>query len=787
MEPLAKPTGETLADHTRHVRDEMALVLAARPFLTYKYAIRAGQNLPILADACARWHDAGKQHRRWQDACRADYAAYLKTGRVGNELRKGTVRHEFASLVRMRADPASTWLPPVAYAAVAAHHSKLGHRKQYVARWNDDTTFKLFKQELWRLSGSIMPDDAAEEDFYVRFERAIAWRYQYSGLRALLRLADHRASAREAHEHEQLRHPNEETGKLVVPTLGSFRYDFPWGNELRGVQKLVPNFWDERFTLLRAPTGAGKTDAALLWARRQITLGRADRLVWAMPTRFTANALFLATTNQLSRTGIYHSSAWHLAQQREQNAADNGPRAAWRQELDYARLLETPATITTLDQLCLALTATREDHHTTFWNLAHSCVVIDEADFYDDFTQRNLVVLLRALRVLHVPVLLMSATLPESARDLYALAGEPAGKIWEDPDPTEAQRPRLHLHRAGPAETPADLAPLLERGLRGEPLIIYANTVGRAQAYWDWFGQQQAAVPVVLYHSRFTEPDKERIEQKLLAMLGPKAWATGAPTGVAILTQIGELSVNISADLMIADLCPTDRLAQRAGRLSRFQQRHDKRQNVLGELHLVEPEKTDKSGQKQPYPAPYGHYQKGTGWEMSTVLEHANRQLTEGTYSAQQFVNLVNELYPEVEEEAAHVKANRKALENAAVNNWLLLPDAETALEDDDTDQWKSRDIGPQKVVYANTNFSPIPDEGDPRDFPNSFAFREWALPRAISVPFYDFTRARKAGKLTEEKLLVNQETEPIWIVQSRYYDALQGLRFDKEPSAEDE
>jgi len=786
MEPLAKPTGETLAEHTGHVRDEMAQVLAARPFLTYKYAVRTGQNLPALADACARWHDAGKRHHRWQQACRADFVTYQKTLRVGNELRKGTVRHEFASLVRLRADPANAWLPLTAYAAVAAHHSKLGHRKRYVDRWNDDPAFKPFKQELWRLSGSISPDEATGEDFYVRFERAIAWRYEYSGLRALLRLADHRASAREAAIHEQGRNPTKSANKLVVPTLSSFRYDFPWGNSLRGVQKLVSEFWDERFTLLRAPTGAGKTDAALLWARRQITVGRADRLVWAMPTRFTANALFLATTDQLSRTGVYHSSAWHLAQQREKNTADSNLRAAWRQELDYARLLETAATITTLDQLCLTLTATREDHHTTFWNLAHSCVVIDEADFYDDFTQRNLVVLLRALRVLQVPVLLMSATLPESARQLYALAGEPVSKIWEDPDPTEAHRPRLHLHRAGPAENPADLALLLERGLQGEPLIIYANTVGRAQAYWDWF-QARKMESVVLYHSRFTEPDKEHIEQKLLAMLGPTAWATGAPTGVVILTQIGELSVNISADLMIADLCPTDRLAQRAGRLSRFQTRYDKRENVLGELHLVEPEKTDKAGQKTPYPAPYGHYQKGPGWQMSTVLNHANRQLEEGQYSAQQFVNLVNELYPEVGEEANHIKANRKVLENAAVDNWLILPDAEPNPEDEDTDQWKSRDIGPQKVVYANTNFSPIPFEGDPTDFPNSFAFREWALPHAISVPVYDFIRAKKAGKLTEVKLRVNQEVEPIWVVQPAYYDALQGLRFDKEPSSEDE
>lgn len=770
MELLAKPDGTTLADHTQHVREEMARVLAARPFLFSKYAARTGQHLAALADACARWHDAGKAHTAWQQACRRDFDDSKKTGKVrGVHLQKSGVRHEFASLVHMRKAGGSTnWLPPAALAAVAAHHGKLGFR--YQKRWSDDPAFKPFWYEQFLpLSGELQPDRAAD------FDQAIARRYEYGGLRALLRLADHRASAREAHQN---------SNTPAVPELGAFRYSFPW-DKPTGVQALISKFWDEPFALLRAPTGAGKTDAALLWARRQVTTGRADRLVWAMPTRFTANALYISTSETLSSTGLYHSSAWFVAQQREQDQRALGQQpAAWKQELGYARLLETPTTVTTIDQLCLALTATREDHHATFWNLAHSCVVIDEADFYDDFTQRNLVVLLRALRLLRVPVLLMSATLPASALELYALSGLRAAKIWEDL--TDYDRTRFRLHRAGPTENPADLSSLLERGVNGEPLIIYANTVGRAQAYWDWF-QRPGMPPVVLYHSRFTEPDKKDVEKKLLAMLGPQAWKTGSPTGIAILTQIGELSVNISADLMIADVCPTDRLAQRAGRLSRFQTRNDGRKNVVGELHVVTPQKTDKNGEKSFYPAPYGHYRQGQGWITSAVLDQADAQLEAGEYSARRLVELVNELYPSVAQETTEVWENRKALEAAAVTNWLLLPKAETEQDDEETHRWKSRDIGPQKVVYAATNFSVFDAEGDSLVFANSFAFREWTLPHAISIPVYDFSRAQKAEKLEKVTVLINQEPEIIWLVKARYYDSIQGLRFDKAPSDEDE
>nr|GFD43342.1 hypothetical protein [Tanacetum cinerariifolium] len=88
-----------------------------------------GNNLLRLTDACARWHDAGKQHKNWQQACRLDFEAYQRTGKVaGNHLRKAKVRHEFDSLVRLRKDPATNWLPLEAEAAIVAHHGKLGER-----------------------------------------------------------------------------------------------------------------------------------------------------------------------------------------------------------------------------------------------------------------------------------------------------------------------------------------------------------------------------------------------------------------------------------------------------------------------------------------------------------------------------------------------------------------------------------------------------------------------------------------------------------------------------------
>lgn len=761
MVALAKPNGQqqpdgslqpiTLADHTQHVQDEAAHLLAARPFLAKKYLARTGRNLAQLVETTARWHDEGKLHTSWQQACQDDYQEFLQRGFTsGTNLKKAGVRHEMESLVRLN-QSADKGLPICGYTAIAAHHGKLG--KKHEKRWQQTLNYQSFWQSFVNKGGEFT--NPALQD---AFDQAIARRYEYDGPRAVLQLADHRASASEEGQ--------------PVPKFRPFAYTFPH-EQKRGVQQLVTQIWDEPFAILRAPTGAGKTDASLLWAQRQIEAGRADRLVIAMPTRFTANALSIAVTEALGSTGVYHSSAWFQAK----NQPTEQGKAHWKKELAYARQLETPVTVTTLDHLCICLTGAREDHHGIFWALAHSCVVIDEADFYDDFTQRNMVVLLRALRLLNVPVLVMSATIPESARQLYAQAGQLTASIQEDI--SDSERTRCRLYQAGPCASPDDVAELLQRGLDGTPLIIYANTVRRAQAYRRWFAER-GFEDVVLYHSRFTEPDKATIEEQLKGMLGADIWKAEQQHGIAILTQIGELSVNISANLMLSDLCPIDRLTQRVGRLARF--KDPAGNHVIGELYLVEPYQLDKNGKQQLYPAPYGHFRKGIGWEMTDTLRKSQAWLQAGRYSAQRFVDLVNDLYPEVVTETAEVRDNRQKLEASVKTNWLIVPFEEIALDDDSTHAWKSRDIDAQKAVFANVTYSSfIGEESDPSTFFSWFTFREWALLHSITIPIYEYNRGIKLAMLEKHIIHIGGEPEEIFIVKAEHYSSQMGLMLYEE------
>lgn len=783
MEALAKPSGITLREHRQHVFDEALRLVRSDAYrtATSKYSRFTGRDLLHDVKRAAWWHDVGKEHRDWKRACRADHDEYRawrtaagldpdqvnaadydryekelrKQGKqAGQHLQRAGIRHEFHSLwlAAKKVD-----LSLAEQAAIAAHHGKLANR--YEHRWHKDgdgyTEFwKNFRRE------SDLITQPGQSDAWK--QRALA-RYHFSGVRALLQLADTRASRAEA------------GGWL--PPLDAFSYDFRHPTR-RGVQKTVLQHAGDWITILRAPTGSGKTDAALLWAQYQVENGRADRLVITLPTRFTSNALAVNVARDISGTGLYHSSAWHV-RYGDGNRPDQLSRDNALELHRMARLLATPATVCTLDHLLIALTGTKEDHHSIFFHLAHSAVVIDEADFYDPFVQANLTVLLDTLRLLEVPVLIMSATVPESARELYGVEEEIAEATADEAEPARS------LVWVGDAEQPEDAAAVLEEMWQTGTGIVYANTVARALAYYRWFQRRKGesdGTPVILYHSRFTEPHKKNKEEALLAALGKDAWdpkKPGTARGIAVLTQIGEMSVNISAPLMLSDLCPWDRLAQRAGRLNRFGV------HQAATLYIVRPIKKG-----EPYPAPYGSPLSSGKWEAHPALHNTEQRLlemltTDDPYpiTAADFVHEVNQLYPEPEIFDSKAAYNRDELLDLMRRNWLIVPKRGSNEETGTVPgEWRSRDIDRQVRVFVGLPEDVLAERGDPDA--TAFPFRSYGelrgfeLECSVTCPLYlvKNVQRREMGEITDRKFTVGDDREEHPYYYTDHYDAECGL-----------
>jgi len=386
-------------------------------------------------------------------------------------------------------------------------------------------------------------------------------------------------------------------------------------------------------------------------------------------------------------------------------------------------------------------------------------LVIDEADFYDDFTQANIMVLLEILKYWSVPVLLMSASLPESVLPSYKKMGYHINKIVEDT--SDNLRNRFEIQSIQYYSEVSEIEDLLKQCIEKETAIIYTNTVDKAVLFYDWFAKRNANP--ILYHSRFTEPDKKDREQELIDALGKKAWDNNRAKGIAILTQIGEMSINISADFMISELCPIDRLTQRAGRLCRF----DK--SKIGTLFVLVPQKNDLV-----YPAPYGEYDKRKKtWIPCDAFSKTEKVLETTFYNAEKLVFLLNQVYSSETSFSSKAISNAKELKEYFSYNWLINPMQITSADDTDTNFWRSRNIAPQDTVFVK-----LPES---EYFYNYLDFQSWKLKNSLELPVYLIEKGKKLNMVDIQRVFIKDEEEVIHVIRKGFYNKEIGVRFMEE------
>jgi len=712
QEKLAKTDPPlTLQEHTEDVLAEAESILA---WLRYhsKYERLTGANLFDRVRRAAVYHDKGKSHPRWQRHARND--SLINVG----------LRHELASLRML--DDNGTDLHDVEKVAIAAHHGKLSWRHK--ERWTTPGSDYGDHAKYWRTMRTIHRDGRK-----AGLGALIRRRYEVDVVRALLQLADRRAS--------QIESPDAPDPLPLRP----FRYFFPYTDDegnpsYRPVQEAVLEHAEESILALRSETGSGKTAAALLWAREQVRNRRARRAILALPTRFTATSL-AADTGADVTSGLYHSSAWQQLENDERMF----------EKLSMARQFLYPLTVTTIDQVLTCLTGRREEDHLRFANLAHSALIIDECDFYDDVVQANIDYLMAVLDELEVPVLVMSATLPDTHVSVYF----PERDNPPSPIDTTTADATVEIATIRDSEDPEEASWMQQIAHDTPRLIVYANTVARATAYYRLLSDVRE--DVTLYHSRFTEPHKAGKERAIREMLG----ADGVG-GVAIMTQIGEMSLNISAPVMVSELCPIDRLAQRTGRMSRFS-------GTTGSLHVIRPVRDGVL-----YPAPYGTLVRGDGWQSSDALLRTDEQLVEGQRLTKvDFRERTNAVYNEPISFSDEAQNNRKALDDEFQRHWLIGPRTSRDEDETRTARWQSRVIPPQFEVFVSEEF--VNDS-----YGGYRAFRKATTSHTVSVPDYRFRQYPDLFARRTVPVGVDNEESVYVLNDASLYDEDTGLILDR-------
>jgi CRISPR-associated endonuclease/helicase Cas3 len=325
-------------------------------------------------------------------------------------------------------------------------------------------------------------------------------------------------------------------------------------------------------TLACAGCGSGKSLAAYLWAQawQQHTGQTNFRLFFCLPTTGTTTEHFkdyaleagLSAALTHSRSTVDLKALAETADRESDVDASNAKRAAQRalddlrDKIEALSLWDTPLVVTTADTV-LGLMANARRSLYAFPAIALSAIVFDEIHAFDDRLFGHLLAFLRFFP--RQPVLLMTASLPQHR--LAALQKvRPDLQIVAGPAKYE-QLPRYKLrYRSSPKKVWQAVADCIAQG--GKVLWV-RNRVEWANKTYAACRKRFPQVEVNVYHSRFRYKDRSRLHHYVIGKF------KGKDAQILVTTQVAEMSLDLSADLLITDIASVPALIQRMGRANR--------------------------------------------------------------------------------------------------------------------------------------------------------------------------------------------------------------------------
>lgn len=337
--------------------------------------------------------------------------------------------------------------------------------------------------------------------------------------------------------------------------------------------------------LLTAPTGSGKTEAALLWASAQEISGQAPpRLFYTLPYQASMNAMLrrLQETfddeavgedkERLSKVGLQHGRALlalyeQLMEWDESDAWQAARLARWMRNLN--QLNYPPVRVFSPYQMLKAMYRLK-GYEAQLTDYHNALFVFDEIHAYE---VNRLALILKTIEYLrkyyHARFFIMSATFP-------TLIKRWLNEALDTPMPITAtsslfQKFQRHCLKMIDGELLNNLHLPEKDAKNGKSVLVVCNTIRNAQTAFAELSNRLkgTAVELLLLHGNFNIQDRLQKESDIRLWTGSKSEPHERRQVVLVATQAVEVSLDIDLDTIYSEPAPLEALVQRFGRINR--------------------------------------------------------------------------------------------------------------------------------------------------------------------------------------------------------------------------
>jgi CRISPR-associated endonuclease/helicase Cas3 len=555
---LAKSNGTSLLQHLK----EVALL-----------AVIVARNLGLdrtIAYKGAILHDIGKVSPLFRQTLEHGYVR--QPGFV--------FRHEIASLFFISLLPEEEKYPIIEM--IVAHHKSIykdvGERGILDLVENDPDCLKKHLSEFETWSGEALTilekcgievrpisRQQAENSFWEVVDYSESMGYGYSKWKGVLIAADHLASALDGKASGLAEH-------LFIPPDVTYYHNRK--STLYPLSEISTNDI-RKHTLVTAPTGAGKTDFLLRRCK--------GRIFYTLPFQASINAMYERITEDLEDTNadirlLHASSSLKI---------ENGRIT----EKIMQRHIGASVKILTPHQLAAIVFATK-GYEALLVDLYDCDIILDEIHTYSETTQAIVLKIVEILSIVGCRLHIGTATMPTVLynRLLELLGGK--DNVYEVKLSNEVLD-TFDRHVVHKADTFEALSEVIQKAItEKQKILIVCNQVKRAQELFKLLQDRHPEITKMLVHSRFKRKDRNRLETDL-----KEKYTIYSEACIAVSTQVVEVSLDISFDLMITECAPVDALIQRFGRINRI--RNDKTIGHYKPVYVLGP--PDNAEKARPY------------------------------------------------------------------------------------------------------------------------------------------------------------------------------------------